>query len=153
MEVKKLKKVAEIQIRYSSKVKKEERYQIRSSADAYNVLLKLYDQDLIEYQEMFYVLFLNRANEVIGYRQVTKGGVSGTVVDKKQILGIACKANASSIILSHNHPSENLRPSQADTELTKAIVEGGKCLDVLVLDHIIITPSNGYYSMADEGLI
>ena len=145
-------RLAEIQVRYSTKIKKEDRVQVKSSEDAFRVLIEIFDQTTLEYQEIFYVLLLNRANEVLGYKCVSKGGISGTVVDTRQILGLALKCNAVSIILSHNHPSGNKLPSQTDIDLTKKIKDGGALLDIMVLDHLIVT-MEGYYSLADEGII
>ena len=95
---------------------------------------------------------MNRANRALGIAQVSHGGISGTVADPKVIFQHALKANASSVILLHNHPSGNTQPSEADIHLTKKLVEGGKLLDIAVLDHLIVT-IDGYYSFADEGLI
>ena len=80
------------------------------------------------------------------------GSVSGTVVDPKLVFSVALKSMASFIILGHNHPSGNLKPSNADIDLTKKLKEGGKLLDLLILDHIILS-RRGYYSFVDEGLI
>ena len=101
-------------------------------------------------QEQFKILLLNRANKVLGIYEVSTGGMSGTVADPKLIFATALKACASSIILSHNHPSGNLKPSNADLQLTQKVKEGGKLLDIEVYDHIILT-TEGYYSFADEG--
>ena len=101
--------------------------------------------------EQFWVLLLNRANEVIRPQQISIGGVSGTVADPKMIFKAAIEHLASAIILVHNHPSGNLTPSQADKELTKKVKEGGKTLDIPVLDHLIFS-DNGYFSFADEGI-
>ena len=90
------------------------------------------------------VLCLNRANKVLGWAKIGQGGISGTVADPKVIFQIALKANASSIILAHNHPSE------ADNKLTRKIKNAGELLDLPVLDHIILI-DDGYYSFADEG--
>jgi DNA repair protein RadC len=102
--------------------------------------------------EEFYILLLNRANEIIHTEQVSKGGVSGTVVDGKIIFKIALDHLASSIILCHNHPSGQLKPSNADLQLTSKMVEFGKMIDLPVLDHLIFT-DNGYLSFADEGIL
>lgn len=102
--------------------------------------------------EEFWILLLNRANEVIGRNNLSKGGVSGTVVDAKMIFKMAIEKLASAIILAHNHPSGNLRPSQADISLTNKIRDAGNILDIPVLDHLII--GNGaYYSFKDEGIL
>ncbi|MBL7870526.1 MAG: JAB domain-containing protein, partial [Cyclobacteriaceae bacterium] len=98
------------------------------------------------------VMLTNRANKVLGIFEVSTGGISGTVADPKLIFAAAIKAAASGIILSHNHPSGNLQPSQADIDLTRKIKEAGRFLEIQLLDHIIIT-TEGYYSFADEGLI
>jgi DNA repair protein RadC len=95
---------------------------------------------------------MNRARRILGIYELSTGGVAGTVADPKLVFTAALKANACNIILSHNHPSGNLKPSKADEELTKKIKEAGIYLDIKVLDHIIVT-SEGYYSFADEGVL
>ncbi|HXI01191.1 MAG TPA: JAB domain-containing protein [Sphingobacteriaceae bacterium] len=144
--------VSEINVTYRPKFKASERPQVSTSQEVYNILFNNWDLDRIELQEQFKVLLLNRSNKVIGIYEVSSGGMCGTVADPKLIFSTALKACASSIILSHNHPSGNLKPSQADLNLTKKIKEGGILLDISVLDHVIIT-SESYYSFADEGLI
>lgn len=101
--------------------------------------------------EEFWVLFLNRANEVIGKENVSKGGVSGTIVDPKVVFKHAVQFPASAIILAHNHPSGQLKPSQADHQLTKKLKDAGQALDIPVLDHLIIGERN-YFSFVDEGV-
>lgn len=144
--------VSEINLSYRPKFKASERPKITSSKDAYDILYNNWDLDKIELLEQFKILLLNRANKVIGIFQVSSGGIAGTVADPKLIFSTALKACASSIILSHNHPSGNLQPSPQDIELTKKIKTGGSYLDIMVLDHVIITPDR-YYSFADEGMI
>lgn len=102
--------------------------------------------------EEFVVVMLNRANEIIGKHVLSKGGVSGTVVDPKLVFKEAIEKLACGIILCHNHPSGNLKPSNEDIKLTKKIKEAGQFLEILVLDHIIIG-GDSYYSFADEGLL
>lgn len=101
--------------------------------------------------EEFWVIFLNRANAVIGKQNISKGGVSGTVVDPKVVFKMAVQFPASGIILAHNHPSGNLRPSQADHQLTRKLKEAGKALDIPVLDHLIVGERD-YFSFVDEGV-
>jgi DNA repair protein RadC len=101
--------------------------------------------------EEFWVIFLNRANEVIGKENISKGGVSGTVVDPKVVFKQAVQFPASAIILAHNHPSGNLKPSSADHQLTKKLKEAGKALDIPVLDHLIIGELD-YFSFVDESV-
>lgn len=124
-----------------------DRPQIRSSRDAFRAIAPL----LVDLpHEEFWILLLNRANRVIGRDQISLGGVTGTVVDAKVLFRKAIDGLACSIILCHNHPSGNLQPSQADIDLTKKLTQAGATLDILVLDHLIIT-EKGYYSFADEG--
>ncbi|MEX2592880.1 MAG: JAB domain-containing protein [Anditalea sp.] len=144
--------VAEIQLSYRSNVKPSQRPKITSSKEAYEILLENWDEDKLEFVEQFKVILLNRANRVLGIYEASTGGVSGTVADPKLIFGAAIKANASGILLSHNHPSGQLKPSDADIKLTKKLKDGGQYLEISVLDHIIVT-SEGYYSFADEGLL
>ncbi len=144
--------VAEVELIYRSKVKASERPQIKTSHDSEQILRRIWNEEKIDFVEQFKVLFLNRANKVLGIFEVSSGGVTGTVADPKLIFVAALKANACAIVISHNHPSGNLKPSQQDEQLTQKINQAGKFLDIKLLDHIIVT-SEGYYSFADEGLI
>lgn len=144
--------VAEIEIRYVTKVKAADRPRIGRSADVYHLLIDLWPEGTMEWQERFYMLLLNRANQVIGAVELSAGGQAGTVCDPKHVYGIALKANAAYIIVAHNHPSGNLSPSNPDIELTKKLISGGKLLELNLLDHLILS-SEGYYSFADDGLI
>lgn len=139
--------VAEIQLSYKSKVKVSSLPVVSTSRDASN-----WDDNKIEFVEQFKILLLNRNNRVLGIFEVSTGGISGTVADPKLIFVAALKANASSIILAHNHPSGNLNPSEQDMRLTKRVKEAGNMLELPVLDHVIVTPE-GYYSFADEGVL
>ena len=144
-------RVAEVELIYKTKVKASERPLIRDSKDIYDVLKQIWDENKIEMLEEFKVVFLNRANRVIGVYDASSGGITGTVADPRLILAAAIKSLAVSIILSHNHPSGNLKPSKADEDLTTKIKEAAKYHDIRVIDHMIIT-SEGYYSFADEVL-
>ena len=140
--------VAEIRVAYSTN--DTPRVKITSVDVAYEILLSSWDMDTIELQEEFKILLLNRANEVLGLYPLSKGGITGTVVDQRLIFAVALKCNATGIIMCHNHPSGKLLPSEADITLTKSI---GKCADLLeinLLDHLIIT-KNGFYSFSNEG--
>jgi len=145
-------KVSEIEIQYRNKVKSTDRLKISGSKDAEEIFRPIF-QDLIEHREAMYCLYLNRANKVLGYFLVGLGGVSGVVADPKLIFQTALKANASGIILAHNHPSGNATPSQADIDLTKKVKEGARLLEMSLLDHVILLPDNGYFSFADEGFL
>lgn len=102
--------------------------------------------------EEFWVMLLSRSNEVMDKQKVSSGGVSGTVADARIIFKSAIQRLASAIVLVHNHPSGNLKPSQSDINLTKKLKEAGELLDIAVLDHVIVADS-GYYSFADEGTL
>ena len=102
--------------------------------------------------EVFAVVFLNRANKINNFEIISKGGITGTVADPRIILKKALEADATSIVLCHNHPSGNLKPSRADEELTAKIKEAAKYFDIRVMDHIIVS-EDGYYSFADEGML
>lgn len=145
-------KVAEVELVYKTKVKASERPKISSVKDCYKLLKELWNENTIEMQEEFKVLLLNRGNKVIGIYEASAGGITGTVADPRLILAAAIKSLAVSIILSHNHPSGNLKPSRADEELTQKIKVAASYHDIKVIDHIIIT-SEGYYSFADEGVL
>lgn len=101
--------------------------------------------------EEFWVLFLNNSNKIIHKSQISKGGITGTVVDIRIVFKIALEYNATSIILTHNHPSGKLQPSEADKQITKKFKEAGRNLDIQVLDHVIITEKD-YFSFVDEGV-
>ncbi|MBL4625575.1 MAG: DNA repair protein RadC [Flavobacteriales bacterium] len=122
---------------------------IATSKDAFDVIFPVL-ADLPH--EEFWVILLNQNNKVIAISCISRGGVSGTVADAKLIFKVVLEKLASSVILSHNHPSGNLKPSKSDIDLTKKLKAGGKLLDIAVLDHLIIGDSD-YYSFADEGII
>jgi DNA repair protein RadC len=145
-------RVAEVELIYKTKVKASERPIIKSGQECYQLLKELWNENRIEMQEEFKVMLLNRGNRVIGIYEASAGGLTGTVADPRLILAAAIKSLAVSIILSHNHPSGNLKPSRADEELTQKIKLAAAYHDVTVIDHIIIS-SEGYYSFADEGLL
>lgn len=126
-----------------------ERPGISHSREAYE-LLKTYFSDLNH--EEFWLILLNRANRVLSKHLISKGGQAGTIADPKIIFNIALLNHASSLLLAHNHPSGNLKPSKSDIELTHKLQEGAKLLDLQIIDHLIFT-DHAYFSFADEGLI
>ena len=137
--------------------KKDERMKvirINGSKDAYEYIHAVYNLEpeskLLEFS---YAIYLNRINRIIGHKLIGRGGVSGCVIDPKLIFSIGLKSMAHAVILIHNHPSGNLRPSRADIELTKNLCAGGKVLEMNVLDHLIYTHEGDYFSFADEGLL
>ena len=145
-------RVAEVELVYKTSIKASERPKISSVKDCYELLKKLWNENSIEMQEEFKVLLLNRGNKVIGVYEVSAGGITGTVADPRLILAAAIKSLSVSIILSHNHPSGNLKPSRADEDLTQKIKVAASYHDIRVVDHFIIT-SEGYYSFANEGVL
>ena len=124
---------------------------ITNSQNAYEIFKSLFPADTISLQEKFVVLYLNRANRVIGSYQLSKGGITGTIADVRLILSVALKSLATGLILAHNHPSGNLKPSEADIQLTQKVKDAAKIMDIEVLDHMILS-SNGYFSFTDKGL-
>ncbi|TXH24711.1 MAG: JAB domain-containing protein [Cyclobacteriaceae bacterium] len=127
----------------------DEKPKISSSKDAFDLL----QGDLMDLpHEEFWVLLLNRMNQVVKKKRISEGGVSGTVADPKIIYKLALEDLASGVIVAHNHPSGNLKPSQSDIDLTRKLKEAGRFLEVQLLDHLIIANRN-YFSFADEGLI
>lgn len=144
--------LAEIQLHYLNPVRTKDRIKITTSKQAADLLVDNWS-DLIGLLEEFMILLLDRSNNVLGKYLVSKGGVAGTVVDAKIIFACALKTCASGIILAHNHPSGNTKPSNQDIQITKKLVAGAKLLDMQILDHLILTPYDTYYSFADEGLL
>ena len=111
-----------------------------------------YTQDVIEYVEKFFVLFIDRSNQIYAWKCMSEGGLSGTVADPRTIFQAALLCHATSVLFLHNHPSSNVQPSISDINLTKKLCEAGKVLEITVLDHIIVTVE-GFYSFAEEGMM
>ena len=129
------------------------RWKVKSAEDVVEFArVNFYPPEVITYCEKFFTIFVDRANNIFAWKEMSSGGLSGTVVDPRLIFQTALLTHSSSIILLHNHPSGNREPSIADTQLTNKLCEAGKFLEILVLDHIIITEDN-FYSFANEGLI
>lgn len=146
--------IPEIQfsLSYINQVKQSELRQITTSKDCEDVLRIVFNSSTFLWREEMLLLCLNRANKVIGYYRVSVGGVSGTVCDPKVIFTIALNSGASAIVLAHNHPSGNLQPSEADKVLTKKIKDLGVLLEVVLIEHMILTHES-YYSFADNGTL
>lgn len=143
-------KVAEIQIAY--RTKPENKVVITNSKVAYDLILDHWSMDTIELQEESKILLLNAANKVLGVHDLSKGGVSSSILDVRIILGIALKCLASGIILVHNHPSGNMVASDADFTVTKKLKLACELMEMKLLDHLIISKDK-YLSMADSGLM
>lgn len=144
--------VSEVEIVYRNKIPYQDRIQVNRSGVAYEILRQCWDENRWELVEEFKILLLDRQHHCLGISQIATGGSAACVVDAKIVFATALKANASSLILAHNHPSGHLKASQADLELTRKLCQGGKLLDLPVLDHLIVTPAN-YLSLADQGLM
>ncbi len=127
--------------------KSSQRPVIKCSGDAFECA-KPYFHDLIH--EEFYALYLSRSNQVIDVKQISKGGITGTVADGKLIFNYGLESKATGIILVHNHPSGNIQPSASDIQLTNSLKKFGAYIEVQILDHLIIA-GNNYFSFADEG--
>jgi DNA repair protein RadC len=145
-------KVNEVEIVYRNTTPYQDRIQIKSSATAYEILLATWNANRLEMVEQFKILLLDQQNNCLGVSEIATGGTSSCLADPKVIYATALKARAASLILAHNHPSGNLTPSEADKSLTRKLKDGGRLLDIAVLDHLIITPRN-YLSFADGGLM
>jgi DNA repair protein RadC len=142
----------EIEVVYKTKIPMSKRPKLSQSADVVNLLRSIWNPNQLEFLEECYMLLLNQGNRVLGFVQLSKGGISGTVVDPRIVFGIALKVHASCIILAHNHPSGAINPSAADIKLTEKIKAAATLLDIKLLDHIILS-TEGYYSFADEGAL
>ena len=141
--------IAEIQISYHPNIIGEA--SVTTAAEAFKYFINSYSADTISLQETVKVMYLNRANKVLGIYEASKGGITGTVVDIRLLMGVAVKSAATSMILCHNHPSGSLKPSTQDISLTTEILEAGKLLNISLLDHLIISRDNIYRSMAESG--
>lgn len=149
MDVSELYNIAEIKVSYVPNLKKADRHHVNGSRAAYDVLKVAFIEEMHLF-ESFKVLLLNNSNDVLGIYTASNGGMTGTLVDVRMILSRALVANATAMILAHNHPSGGLRPSRADEEITTKIKNAAKYLDINVLDHIIVT-ADAFYSFADNG--
>jgi DNA repair protein RadC len=126
--------------------------QIKTSKDAADYFRALFDAEQLEVREQAMAIYLNSANNTIGYYLVSIGGISATLMDTRLVMRAGIECGATSLILCHNHPSGQLKVSEADKSITKKVKEAGNILDIRLLDHIILTADN-YTSMADDGEI
>lgn len=143
-------KVGEVKLSY--KPKNISKYNVTCSEDAYKYLLSTYKKGTICYKEYFKVLFLNQANQVLGYTLISGGGLTETTADVRLIFQAALLTNSVALILAHNHPSGNLKPSPEDIRLTKQVRDAAQLMRIKILDHIILSDTE-YYSFADEGML
>ena len=146
----KTKQVSEIQISYYPNILED--FRVENSQKSFELFLNEWEQNTLEMQEEVKLLLLNRNNRVLGIYSLAKGGLTACIVDVRIILSVALKCLATGIILVHNHPSGNLKPSQDDIKITEQLRDGCKLLNIQLLDHLIITRQD-YFSFADEGLL
>jgi DNA repair protein RadC len=144
--------VAQLKPVWSKKpVGENKRPTISSSRDVYDIMHPVYPD--LDMYESFWVMLLSRGNKLKAISNISIGSSTGTVADPKKIFQQGLLANCSSIILIHNHPSGQWKPSGKDIEITNKCKSAGLFLDLPIIDHIIITPEDGYYSFADEGML
>ena len=144
--------IAEIKLQYNKEVSPQNRLKISNSQQTTEILRALWDYDTLELQEYFKILYLNNYNQIIGLYPHSKGSITGTIADIRLILAGALQCGAVAMIIAHNHPSSNIKPSEADKKLTEKINKASELMDIKLLDHIILTKDD-YYSFADEGHI
>ena len=122
---------------------------ISSSKDAYNILQPIIGDLMIE---EFWVIYLSRSNKILSKEKISQGGITGTMVDNRLIFKHAIELNAVSLIISHNHPSGNIQPSNSDIQITHEIKKAGNLLNITLMDHLIVTQTS-FFSFADENLL
>lgn len=150
--IKKMFRIPQITLSYRCPVKAAERKIVNSPLIAYEIFMAEWDKNKLELLEEFKILLLDRRSACIGITDISTGGISSCVVDPKIVFAAALRSRASAIIMAHNHPSGNLKPSIADETLTLKFKKAGELLDIGVSDHLIVT-TDGYYSFANEGFL
>jgi DNA repair protein RadC len=142
--------ISELQLKF--KKGKVPQSAITDSKSAEEIIRLFFDKDTLEYTESALALYFDNARNVLGWKQISQGGITGTVMDPRTIFSAALLCGATSFMVAHNHPSGKLIPSDADKAITKQLIKGGNILQIQLLDHIIIA-ADGYYSFGDNGLM
>lgn len=142
--------VAEIKVSYSTN--KADKIKLTNCMETFEFIISQWNLDIIEFQEECKIILVNRANFVLGIYELSKGGISGTVVDVRIILSVALKCNASGIILVHNHPSGNMTPSESDKKITRKLYQACDLLEIVLIDHFIVCKEK-FYSFKQDGFI
>ena len=142
-------RLCEVELTYKPDFKLSDRPIVNSSPIAHRIFREQWDAGTMQFLEEFKIILLNRSNRALGIMDISFGGICQVSVDVKVIFAAALKAGATGLILAHNHPSGNLKPSSPDMELTRKIVSAASLFDINVHDHLIIT-SEGYYSYRDN---
>lgn len=145
-------KVPEIVVTYTPKFKISQLPIVHDSKQAYQLLMQNWDKGQLQFIEQFKLLMLNKNSRVLGIYNASIGGLSNTTIDPRVIFIAALNTCSVAIILAHNHPSGNLKPSSDDIIATKRLKAAGELLDIIVLDHLIIT-ADGYTSLNEEGFL
>jgi len=140
-------KAAEVKLTYVTQERASHRIPIKSAEDAACLFFMVWDMSTIEHIEEVKMILLNRANQVLGVVHLSKGGISGSIIDSRVILQYAIKANASAVILAHNHPSGNLNASEADVRITERVKEALKLVEIQLLDHLILIKDEEYMTI------
>lgn len=142
--------VAEVTLCFRPEIRPSKRPLVKCAKDVYEVLSKFWDTDQLELRETFFMLLLNNHGRVMGIVELSHGGFTGVVVDTKMVFGVALKACACSIVVAHNHPSGNLKPSSQDIKVTQRLKAAGELLELPLQDHLIVS-AEGYLSLAENG--
>lgn len=150
MSTNKIREIREIQLSY--KRTGLDYGKVTSSQKAVEVFRNWFTDEMVDFYEEFYIMILDRANNVLGVKKISSGGLDACLVDVRIVFCTALLAKGSAIILAHNHPTGALKASQPDLKITERLKKGGQILDISILDHVIIT-SDSYMSFADEGLL
>lgn len=146
--------VCDVGAKYSTKIKPKDRAVLKSQNDVFNLMHQWYlNTEMYEQREIFSVVLMTRSNQVLGIVKCGEGTPTQCIVDIQYVARLAILANAQAVILCHNHPSGNVNPSEMDIKLTKTLKEALKLLDIIVIDHVILTQDNGYTSMQAQDLM
>lgn len=141
----------EVALKYVSEPNQPERVKITSPEDAYEVFMDIWDKDTLEVCEQFWVILLSKSKEAIGWCRLSSGGKAATIVEVGHVVLLALLGNASSLLVAHNHPSGNRKPSHADTRLTKQLGDALKLMGLQLDDHLILTRDGFYSFRAHQG--
>ena len=145
--------VNEIKISYQGGIRAKAWKKVTGSQSAAKLVYDHWDKETIGLQECFKVVLMNNANRVKGIYQISQGSITATLVDLRILFAVVLKSVSPAILLTHNHPSGLMRPSQADIQLTEKIKKASGLFDVKLLDHLILAPDGGFYSFSDNGLL
>ena len=145
--------INELELYYSLQQRVFDEPELTSSYKAHDYVKQAYDPNSISFKESFVAIALNKANKPLGIIRMSNGGIDSTVVDVRILMAALLKSLATAVILCHNHPSGALRPSDADIRLTSKIKTACEFFDIKLLDHLILSPTDNYFSFADEGIL